>query len=178
MRKMIHKEQTFNTVLNGKNVLCTIYSYEEFSNEHLLSFDYNNKHYTFDIIKNRPFFIDTLIKYVHEFNDLSFGFYDYENVLNMNYQQKKSFREKIARDFMVCLNYYIEKYPSNLLTTAVILHGDDYFEHKSEENYSKCIEKEVCRFIIERKFVCKTRFVVAEWKSTIDEQQEDTDNEE
>ena len=66
---------------------------------------------------------------------------------------------------MKCLNYYIEKYYSNILTFAVFLHGEDYFEHKFEENYSKYIEKEVCRFIIECKFICKTTFSIDEWKS-------------
>ena len=166
MHKIIYQEQKFVSVLNNTNILFTIYSSEEMSNEFFISFDFNNKHYIFDLIEDRPFFINTLIKYVHEFNDISFGYYDYDDVLNMNYTQKKSFREKIARDFINCLNYFIQKYQNSLLTYAVFLHGDDFFEHNLEENYSKCIEKEVCRFIIEKQFTCKTKFLSDEWKST------------
>ncbi len=162
---MKHIQQTFNFNLDENIIKCTLFSYEELSAETLLSFDFNNKHYVFQIFNNRHNMINILRRYILETNDFSFAFYDQDNLLNMSCEQKKSFREKVAKDFMNCLNYFIKKYRSQILTFAVFLHGEDYFDLKHEESYSKYIEKIVCQFIIENKFILQKKFPIFNWKA-------------
>jgi hypothetical protein len=156
-------QQTFNSKLD-KIIQCTLFSYKEFSPETLISFEYKNKKYIFQLFFNRHEMIRTLNKYILETNNRSFGFYDQDGFLNISYNQKNSFREKVAKDFMNCLNYYFEKYRYELLSFAVFLHGKDYFEYKKDESYSKYIERIVCQFIIENKFTWKHKFPILEWK--------------
>ncbi len=72
---MKHIQQTFNFNLDENIINCTLFSYEELSAETLLSFDFKNKHYVFQIFTNRHNMINILRRYILETNDFSFGFY-------------------------------------------------------------------------------------------------------